>query len=327
MLRVRELRKRFGDLVALDGVDLDVGAGESVGFLGPNGAGKTTTMRSIMGIGSIDGGTVTWNGSPVDRATRSRFGYLPAERGAYPRMRVREQILYFAALAGLDRKAAAAAGDDWIERLGLTERTADEVQALSSGNQQRVQLAMTLVAQPELLLLDEPFAGLDPVATETIMAVLEERRRAGTAILFSSHQLDLVAAACERVVMVDHGVVVADGGVNELRSAAAHRVLDVGFAEPTRWSPAIPGVAEQHRTATSVRYLVPKSTSLRTLLADAESAGPVTAFALEPPSLSAVFLGHTRDRSAPGADTATESTPRASTRGPLVAPEEPWADA
>ncbi|MCU1391024.1 MAG: transporter, ATP-binding protein, partial [Ilumatobacteraceae bacterium] len=189
MLEVGEIRKRFGDVVALDGVSLSVGAGAIVGFLGPNGAGKSTTMRAVMGLISIDSGAITWKGLPITAATRRRFGYMPAERGMYPKMTVRDQLVYFARLAGLTSAQAAAAAETWMRRVDITHRADDEVQALSSGNQQRVQLAIALVHDPELLILDEPFSGLDPLAVETMKTILADELNRGTSVLFSSHQL------------------------------------------------------------------------------------------------------------------------------------------
>src|SRR5215210_3087875 len=162
VLEVIDLSRRYGDTVALDGLSFTVEPGQLFGFVGPNGAGKTTTMRIILGVLEPDGGEVRWRGRPVDLATRARFGYMPEERGLYPKMRVRDQLAYFASLHGLSRAAAAAATDHWLERLGIGERAGDRVESLSLGNQQRVQLGAALVHGPELLVLDEPFSGLDP---------------------------------------------------------------------------------------------------------------------------------------------------------------------
>ena len=207
MLQVDGLTKRYGDLLALDDVSFTVERGEVVGFLGPNGAGKTTAMRAIMQLVTLDHGTVAWDGAVVDLNTRRRFGYMPAERGMYARMRVRDHLVYYARLSGRSTTVAEASADRWLERLGLTERAADEVQTLSSGNQQRVQLALAMLDEPELLVLDEPFSGLDPVAVETLSELLRDEVARGTALLLSSHQLDLVerflaAGAAEVIVEI-----------------------------------------------------------------------------------------------------------------------------
>src|SRR5690349_15742271 len=250
MLTVDGLQKRFGDVVALDDLSFTVDDGHLVGFIGPNGAGKTTTMRSILGLLRVDAGQVGWNGRPVDADARAGFGYMPEERGLYPRMRVLDQIVYFARLAGMGKGDADRSARTWLERLDLLDRAGDEVSALSHGNQQRVQLAVALVHDPRLLVLDEPFSGLDPIAAETMRALLAERASAGAAVLFSSHQLEMVEDLCRRVVIVDGGRVVAAGSVDELRSAQPTRVLEVMFAPPAgaptdtpaTWTPELPGV-------------------------------------------------------------------------------------
>ena len=195
MLELSGLSKRFGSLQALDDLSLSLNRGEIVGFVGSNGAGKSTTMRIVMGVLAADSGAVTWMGAPVDAAIRRTIGYMPEERGLYPRMKVAEQLVYLARLHGLSASAAKAAAERWTERLGLERRRGDEVQSLSLGNQQRVQLAAALVSDPELLILDEPFSGLDPVAVDVMSQVLLERAAAGVPTLFSSHQLDVVEQA------------------------------------------------------------------------------------------------------------------------------------
>jgi len=223
MLELSGLSKRFGSLQALDDLSLSLDRGEIVGFVGSNGAGKSTTMRIVMGVLAADSGSVTWKGSPVDASTRRAIGYMPEERGLYPRMKVAEQLVYLARLHGLSASAAKAAADQWTERLGLQERRGDEVQSLSLGNQQRVQLAAALVSDPELLILDEPFSGLDPVAVDVMSQVLLERAAAGVPTLFSSHQLDVVERLCDRVIIIRSGRLVADGTIPELQATETPR--------------------------------------------------------------------------------------------------------
>ena len=223
MLELSRLSKRFGSLQALDDLSLSLDRGEIVGFVGSNGAGKSTTMRIVMGVLAADSGAVTWMGAPVDAAIRRTIGYMPEERGLYPRMKVAEQLVYLARLHGLSASSAKAAANQWTERLGLEERCGDEVQSLSLGNQQRVQLAAALVSDPELLILDEPFSGLDPVAVDVMSQVLLERAAAGVPTLFSSHQLDVVERLCDRVVIIRSGRLVADGTIPELQATETPR--------------------------------------------------------------------------------------------------------
>ena len=295
MLEVTDLTKRYGDVLALAGCSLQVPAGHLVGLLGPNGAGKTTVMRTLFGLVVPDAGTVQWRGRPVDWRSWRRFGYMPEERGLYPGMRTAEQIAYFGRLSGLPAPDAAAAARRWIGRLGLDGREDSRVDRLSHGNQQRVQLAVALVHNPDLLVLDEPFAGLDPIAVDALAALLHELCQAGTTVLFSSHQLDLVEHLCEDVVILDRGRVVLAGLLSELRARAPQRRLEVTLAhgagerwwEP--WSSALPGTRVADGDARRVRLTVDRSVDLEQVLTEARSAGEVVRFDFEPPSLSEIF--------------------------------------
>jgi ABC-2 type transport system ATP-binding protein len=286
VLEVRDLHKRYGDQVALDGIDLRVERGQLVGFLGPNGAGKTTTMRAILQLVSLDAGSVTWDGAPITEPVRQQFGYMPAERGMYPTMRVREQVVYFARLSGLGKASARAAADRWLERLGLADRHDTEIQDLSSGNQQRVQLAVALVNDPPLLVLDEPFSGLDPVAVESLKEILLDRVRAGAALLFSSHQLDLVEDVSRDVVIIDRGRVVLEGDVGRIRSSSTRRYVSVAYEDGTRTRVQVPAGPDVDPAR---------------LLAEAAARGPVVEFDFAPPDLSEVFLEAIR-ADGPGGD-------------------------
>jgi ABC-2 type transport system ATP-binding protein len=291
VLAVVGAAKRFGPVVALDGASLEVPRGRIVGFLGPNGAGKTTAMRSVFGLVELDAGEVTWDGRPVDRQARLRFGYMPEERGLYAKMPAAVQLAYFAELHGLRRPEARAAALGWLGRLGLADRESTAVERLSHGNQQRVQLAAALVHTPELLVLDEPFAGLDPVAVETLGAILRAEAARGAAVLFSSHQLDLVEDLCEDVTIVAAGRVVAAGPLAELR-ARADRVridLDVEGA-PEGWAPDVPGAELLEGRDGSIRLLAASGVDPHAVLEQARAVGTVRAFSFGPPTLSELFL-------------------------------------
>jgi len=288
MLEVDALVKHYGSVVALDDVGFTVERGQVVGFLGPNGAGKTTAMRAIMRLVALDGGDVTWDGEPVDALLRQRFGYMPAERGMYPRMRVRDHLVYYANLSGLGTAAAGRIADDWLERLGLADRATDTVQSLSSGNQQRVQLALALLNEPDLLVLDEPFSGLDPIAVEMLGGVLREQVDRGAALLLSSHQLDLVADVCSAVVIVDRGRVVLRGDVAQLRAASAKRYLDVEFGAPTAWNPTDTAMASAD--GRRHRVLIDDDAEVDRLIAEARAGGDIVGYSYTPPSLSEIFL-------------------------------------
>ena len=239
MLAFCELTKRYGPVVALDQLTLEVPPGRLFGLLGPNGAGKSTAMKVVFGLLRADGGEVRWNGRAVTGADRLRFGYLPEERGLYPKMRVRDQLVYFGRLHGLGAADAARRAEHWLERLGVAERARDRAESLSLGNQQRVQLAAALIHDPELLVLDEPFSGLDPVAVDALSAVLAERAAEGVTVVFSSHQLDLVEDLCDSVAIVHRGRLVLSGVVHDLRRAGGHRHLRVETDPPDGPSVAV----------------------------------------------------------------------------------------
>lgn len=226
-LRLKGLTKRYGSRTALDDLSFDVEPGQMFGFVGANGAGKTTAMRIMLGVLQPDSGEVIWRrGKPADGAARRTFGYMPEERGLYPKMRVGEQLRYMARLHGFSRSRASSSTEAWLKRLGVHERESDEVEALSLGNQQRVQLAAALVHDPELLVLDEPFSGLDPLGLDAISEVLAERTAEGVPVILSSHQLYLVENLCDAVAIIKGGCLIATGPVEELRSSE-DRVLRI----------------------------------------------------------------------------------------------------
>ncbi len=293
MLDLAHLSRRFGATVALDDLSFTVPPGEVFGFLGPNGAGKTTAMRAILGVTALDAGEVRWHGRAVDAASRRRFGYLPEERGLYPSMGVTDQLTYLGELHGMRRPAARRSAADWLARLGLAGRGGDRVEALSLGNQQRVQLAAALVHDPELVVLDEPFSGIDPAGVDTMRAVLSEAAGAGKAVLFSSHQLDLVEDLCVSVAIVDSGRLVAAGKVVDLVTAGRPRLV-VGVAEDQagRWADSLVqrGAVEiSENRGGMLRLVLAGGTSAEDVLDIARTAGRLQHFAIERRRLSEVF--------------------------------------
>jgi ABC-2 type transport system ATP-binding protein len=306
MLEIIDLAKRYGPVVALDGASFTAEPGRIVGFLGPNGAGKTTTMRCIFGLARPDRGEVRWDGRTVDREARLRFGYMPEQRGLYPRMRVGEQLSYFAEQHGMSGRAATAAAMRWLERMGLGDRAKSKLEDLSHGNQQRVQLIAALAHDPHLLVLDEPFSGLDPIGIATMTEVLRERTAAGVGVVFSSHQLDLVEDVCEDVVIIAKGRIVAAGAIDELKAASGRRHLEIEVAGPDdSWMPADDMLTVLERSDGRVKLLVGEGVDLDGMLAKARAAGEVRRFAYEPPKLSELFM----EAVAPDDDAAADVAP------------------
>lgn len=290
-LQLIDLRRRFGDVVALDGVSFDVAEGEIVGFVGPNGAGKTTAMRIVVGVLEPEAGEVRWRGEPVDGLVRRRFGYIPEERGLYPKMRVLDQLVYLARLHGVSRAAARSRALELLELLDVAPRAHDRVETLSLGNQQRVQLASALIHDPDVLILDEPFSGLDPVGTDLLVdALRDESRRRGVPIVFSSHQLELVERICDGVVMILAGRVVASGSIEELRASRARRLLRVevsGAADG--WFDSLPGVRLEDEVPGGVILELSDGTDDQRVLDLARSVGDVRHFSRVRPTLSELF--------------------------------------
>jgi ABC-2 type transport system ATP-binding protein len=284
------LRKSYGAHRVLDGVSFSVAPGSVFGFCGSNGAGKTTTMRIAMGLARADAGEVRWQGRPLDQALRRRIGYMPEERGLYPKMRVGEQLAYLARLHGLAAGAAARASEHWADRLGLGERRRDPVEKLSLGNQQRVQLAAALVSRPEVLILDEPFSGLDPVGVDALAEALLEQARGGVPVVFSSHQLDLVERLCDAVGILARGAMVATGPVAELRRREAGRVLRVVVPDAAPgWAATLPGVRVVSERAGDTLLDLDPGADDQAVLTAALRTGRVTHFAWREPTLVELF--------------------------------------
>jgi ABC-2 type transport system ATP-binding protein len=294
MLELDRLAKRYGKVTALDGCTVRVEPGRMLGFLGPNGSGKTTAMRSIFGLVHLDAGSVRWRSRDITAEDRRRFGYMPEQRGLYPRMRVRDQVVYFARLHGRSSADSAAAADRWLDRLGLADRAGSRLEELSHGNQQRVQLIVALAHDADLLVLDEPFSGLDPLGVAALGEVVREQAARGAAVIFSSHQLDLVEDLCDDVAIIHHGRIVLDGPLAAVRSGSPYRYLhtsvDTTATGHDNWHHAIEGAELAWTKGPEVRLRIPAGTDPTALLTAAQHAGDVAFFRFEPPLLSDLFM-------------------------------------
>ena len=292
-LELVNLDKSYGDVHALREMSLTVESGEIFGFVGSNGAGKTTAMRIAVGVLAADAGEVRWEGRPVDLTVSRRIGYMPEERGLYPRMRVGSQLRYLARLHGRSAVQAEEAVQHWTAVLGISSRVDDEVQKLSLGNQQRVQLCAALVYEPDILILDEPFSGLDPVAVDVMSQVLRDRADAGVPVLFSSHQLDLVERLCDRVGIIKEGSMVDTGSIDELRSRGGLRWQVQGPPADTGWPAKVPGTrvarAEGPLTVVEVDRQGRPDDVGQELLQAALTVGPVHAFGPVRPHLVELY--------------------------------------
>ncbi len=285
--------RSFGDVAAVRDVSFAVPPGATFGLLGPNGAGKTTTMRMILGILIPDRGTVTWDGARIDLAVRRRFGYLPEERGLYGKLKVRDQIAYFARLHGVEPPRDVARASAWMERLGLAEYADRPCAELSKGNQQKVQVACAALHEPQLLVLDEPFSGLDPVNAETLQHALRELRAAGTTLILSSHQMWQIEDLCESFCVIAGGTVRASGTLDELRASWPTRIVEI---EPVadslrRVMDAVPDARRLPQAdRPTLAYEVPAGADTAALLRSLVQAGDVTRFERVDPSLRDIYL-------------------------------------
>jgi ABC-2 type transport system ATP-binding protein len=288
LLRLDAVNRAFGDRQVLKDVTFDVAPGRLTGFVGANGAGKTTAMRIVLGVLAADAGTVTWGGTPLTREDRRRFGYMPEERGLYPKMTVRDQLVYLGRLHGLTVAAVNRSVDALLDRLGLGERAGDQLEKLSLGNQQRAQIAAALVHEPDLLVLDEPFSGLDPMAVDTVVAVLREHTARGVPVLFSSHQLELVERLCDDLVIIGDGAIRAAGPRGRLRQAYALPRYEIVVDGDAGWLRDQPGVTVVDLDGPRAVFDI-DSADDQVVLKAALSRGPVRAFAPVTPSLAEIF--------------------------------------
>lgn len=288
MLSVRNLTRSFGTRKVVDDVSFDVGRGRLTGFVGGNGAGKTTTMRMILGVLQPDAGEVTLDGKPVGQSALHGFGYMPEERGLYHKMEIAEQLAYLARLHGIDKVTATQRADDLLERLGLIERRRDKLEALSLGNQQRVQVAAALVHDPDVLIMDEPFSGLDPLAVDEVVAVIAEHAARGVPVLFSSHQLEVVERLCDDLVIIAHGQVRAAGEREALRAQYSGSLWSMETGNDAGWVRGVPGVRVDELAGTTVLFEADAATA-DAVLKSAVERGTVTSFRPVKPTLGEIF--------------------------------------
>lgn len=290
MLELNRLSKRYEEVQALDECTFRVERGRMLGFLGPNGAGKTTAMRSVFNLVRLDEGSVSWRGRPIGQAERLRFGYMPEQRGLYPKMKIGRQLIYLGRTHGMSASEATAAAERWLDELGLSDRSQDPLEKLSHGNQQRVQLAAAIIHEPDLLVLDEPFSGLDPFGVETMAGILRARASAGAAVVFSSHQLDMVEDLCQDVAIINEGRIALSGEVRQLKTDSPYRVieLETGVPAPERLL-GLESVVSMDFDGHRHRVVTRKGTDLRELVSRLDLGGDVRHFAFSAPSLSDLF--------------------------------------
>ena len=305
-LIVDSITKRFDDVVALDGVSFSVDPGRIFGLLGANGAGKTTSMRIVLDILRADAGRVTWQGAENISLPRKTWGYLPEERGLYAKMLVGEQLRFFAALYGVPDATAREGIDDWLERFRIPDYRERKVEELSKGNQQKIQFIAAILHDPDVLIMDEPFSGLDPVNVRLLKEAFLEMKGRGKTLIFSTHQMETVEELCESIAIIDRGKVVVSGAVRDVKRAMGRRVVRLateGDGHGTAWLTEVPGVELMAERADYVELQVPADRDPNTILRAALERGErVTRFEIADPSLEEIFVEHVGRRAVDEAD-------------------------
>ena len=290
VLSLNNVTKRFGNFTAVDNLSISIPEKEMFGFLGGNGAGKTTTFRMILGLLDPSGGTITWNGKKIDYSTSPEIGYLPEERGLYPKMKVNDQIIYLARLRGMDKKEAEKELDYWLKRFNVPQNKTKKVEELSKGNQQKIQLIASIIHKPKLLILDEPFSGLDPVNVELLKDAVAEIKENGTTIVFSSHRMEHVEELCENLCIMHKGTPVVHGGLKEIKrsfgkkNVTIHADFDLSFLETVK------GVTKSKNTTEGIQLQVESEEIAKDVFNEVVKKGFVRKFELEEPSLNDIFI-------------------------------------
>ena len=298
-IRLEGVRKAYSGHVAVHGLSLAIGRGSVFGLLGPNGAGKTTTLRMVMDVLRPDEGTIEILGRPADRAGRDRVGYMPEERGLYPRMLVEEQLLFFAELKGVSRSDAARRLEVWLERLGLREWKKRRMLELSKGMQQKAQFIATILHDPDILILDEPLSGLDPVAADQMRDVLLELRRQGKTLVLSSHQMETVERLCDSIALIHRGHKVLDGGVAEVKGRHGSNTLVLAYEGDGAFLAALPGVARISDFGRYVEVQMTDTADPQAILHEAAARLRLSRFEVVEPSLHDIFVQEVTARGEP----------------------------
>ncbi|PIC56521.1 sodium ABC transporter ATP-binding protein [Sporosarcina sp. P12(2017)] len=289
-LELERVTKRFGDFTAVDQLSLMVEEGTMYGFLGANGAGKTTTFRMILGLLTPTEGNISWNGRTISYETSPLIGYLPEERGLYPKMKVLDQLIFLGQLRGMKKSAAKSAALHWLDRFEVPQNTNKKVEELSKGNQQKIQVIAALLHDPQLLILDEPFSGLDPVNVEMLKKAIVDFRNSGATILFSSHRMDHVEELCEQLSIIHHGKQLVSGKLRDVKRSFGKQNVRIRADFPLLELESIEGVTTAHHSLEGAVFQVEDEQVAHTLLQATLQKGPIRQFEIEEPSLQDIFI-------------------------------------
>ena len=289
-LKLEQVTKKFGDFTAVDKLSLSIPEKEMFGFLGANGAGKTTTFRMILGLLAPTEGSITWNGEKIDYSTSPYIGYLPEERGLYPKLKVKDQIVYLARLRGMNKKDALKELSSWLDRFKVPEYAEKKVEELSKGNQQKIQFIAAVIHKPKLLILDEPFSGLDPVNVEQLKEAVIDLKNAGTSIVFSSHRMEHVEELCEHLCILHRGSPVVHGSLKEIKRSFGKKNLVIHADFDLSFLKNFPGVVKAKTTAEGIQLQIEREEAAQQLLKEIVDKGFIRKFEIEEPSLNDIFI-------------------------------------
>ncbi|MFC5602385.1 ABC transporter ATP-binding protein [Sporosarcina koreensis] len=289
-LQLENVTKRFGEFTAVDHLNLTVEKGSMYGFLGANGAGKTTTFRMILGLLNANEGQITWNNKTISYETSPEIGYLPEERGLYPKMKVEDQLIFLGELRGMKKADAKKSIDYWLERFEVSQNKNKKVEELSKGNQQKIQVIAALMHDPKLLILDEPFSGLDPVNVEMLKKAITDFRNNGATILFSSHRMDHVEELCEKLSIIHHGKQIVSGSLRDVKRSFDRQNVRIRSDHDLTGLDNVPGVLSVAHSVEGAVFQIDDEEVANELLSAAVQAGPIRHFEIEEPSLQDIFI-------------------------------------
>ncbi|MBM6638444.1 ABC transporter ATP-binding protein [Staphylococcus xylosus] len=294
-LLIEHVTKKYKNFTAVNDISLSLEKGKMLGFLGRNGAGKTTTFRMILGLTPITEGTITYNDKVIDRSLYNRIGYLPEERGLHPKMKVEDELRYLATLKGMKSKDITKAIDYWLNRFNIKENREKKIEALSKGNQQKIQLLASMLHKPELLILDEPFSGLDPVNVELLKSAVQDLNDEGTTIIYSSHRMEHVEELCDNVCILNKGELVVSGPIDEVKSNHGHKRVVIETKHQMPEIDALTGVIAVERNKREIKATIESEMIAEKIYDVVTQYGFVKRFQVVEPSLNEIFIAKVGD--------------------------------
>ena len=294
-LIIDHVTKKYKNFTAVNDMSLSLEKGKMLGFLGRNGAGKTTTFRMILGLTPITKGSITYNDKVIDRSLYNRIGYLPEERGLHPKMKVEDELRYLATLKGIESKDITKAIDYWLKRFDITENREKKIESLSKGNQQKIQLLASMLHDPELLILDEPFSGLDPVNVELLKSAVQDLNNAGTTIIYSSHRMEHVEELCDNVCILNKGELVVSGPIDEVKTNHGNKRVVIETDHEMPEIDKVDGVLEVDRNKREIKAMIETESVAEQIYDIVKQYGFVKRFQVVEPSLNEIFIDKVGD--------------------------------